>query len=202
MNRAKEMTALVTSEDAPSAPTSIGVRLRHARLAKRLTLKEVASRVGCSESTVSKVENEKTTPSLAMLHRLASAVDTNVSMLFEQQAASEYVLRASARPILADGSLSPTGVRVEWLTYPSGPSLFQASIHIVEPGASSDGAIVHDGEDFGLLLEGALTVTIGDESHDLQPGDSFAFPSQLPHSYRNIGETAAKVVWMNTPPTF
>jgi transcriptional regulator with XRE-family HTH domain len=181
---------------------SIGLRLRHARLAKRLTLKDVADRVGCSESMVSKVENDKTTPSIAMLHRLASAVDANVSMLFEQQNASEYVLRANERPILDDESHTASGVRVEWLTHPAGPALFQASIHVVEPGASSDGAIVHDGEDFGLVLEGTVAVTIDDDSYTLGPGDSFAFPSRLPHSYSNDGDSPAKIVWMNTPPTF
>lgn len=186
----------------PTASTPIGVRLRHARLAKRLTLKEVADRVGCSESLVSKVENDKTTPSIAMLHRLASAVGANVSMLFEQQETSEYVLRADRRPVLEDESHAVPGIRVEWLTHPAGPVLFQASVHVIEPGASSDGAIVHDGEDFGLVLEGTVALTIGEDGYELGPGDSFAFPSVLPHSYSNHGDTVARIVWMNTPPTF
>ena len=36
----------------------------------------------------------------------------------------------------------------------------------------------------------------------LGPGDSFAFPSTLPHMYRNPGSEVTRVIWINTPPTF
>jgi uncharacterized cupin superfamily protein len=38
--------------------------------------------------------------------------------------------------------------------------------------------------------------------HELGPGDSFAFPSHLAHAYRNPGSKVARVLWINTPPTF
>ena len=36
----------------------------------------------------------------------------------------------------------------------------------------------------------------------LREGASFHFRSDLPHSYRNTGRTVAKVLWVNSPPTF
>ena len=50
---------------------SLGLRLRHARRVVGLTLKQVAEAAGCSESLISKLENDAASPSLAMLHRLA-----------------------------------------------------------------------------------------------------------------------------------
>jgi mannose-6-phosphate isomerase-like protein (cupin superfamily) len=47
-----------------------------------------------------------------------------------------------------------------------------------------------------------LELTINSEKHLLRAGDSFYFPSDLPHAYRNPGKTVMRAVWINTPPTF
>ncbi|HEX2842266.1 helix-turn-helix transcriptional regulator [Hyphomicrobium sp.] len=54
--------------EARANMVQMGAKLRQFRLAKRLTLKEVASRVDCSESMLSKVENDRITPSIGLLH--------------------------------------------------------------------------------------------------------------------------------------
>jgi uncharacterized cupin superfamily protein len=38
--------------------------------------------------------------------------------------------------------------------------------------------------------------------YKLGAGDSFAFPSNLAHTYRNPGRKVTRVLWVNTPPTF
>src|SRR5262249_49196210 len=99
VRRAGDMTtensaaARAESEDAASTPGNggneptvlneirVGGRLKHARLVKELTLKQVARAAGCSESLLSKVENGKAYPSLPMLHRIAAALGTNVGAL-------------------------------------------------------------------------------------------------------------------------
>ena len=64
------------------AEVKIGARLRHARMVRGLTLKQVADAARCSESFVSKLENDKANPSFVMLHRLAGIVGANVAALF------------------------------------------------------------------------------------------------------------------------
>jgi transcriptional regulator with XRE-family HTH domain len=179
----------------------IGVRLKHARLAKRLRMKELADQVGCSESMVSKIENDKTMPSIAMLHRLASALGTNVSVLFDLQPNNGCITRAGERPILSS-KRHGAGISLEWLSSAPNSTLYQASIHIVEPGHGSDGAIAHEGEDFGYVLEGKFELIVAGETYLLMPGDSFSFASHNPHSYRNPGDVVTRVLWFNTPPTF
>ncbi len=181
----------------------IGVRLKHARLAKRLRMKDLADEVGCSESMVSKIENDKTMPSIAMLHRLASALGTNVSLLLDMRGSDGCVTRAGDRPILSSkGHSRGNGVSLEWLTVSPPPTLYQASIHIVEAGMGSDGAIVHDGEEFGYVLEGEFELTVEGQVYRLSPGDAFSFQSDQSHSYRNPGQSLTRVLWFNTPPTF
>jgi len=186
----------------PKTELRFGTKLKHARLTRQLRLKDIAARAGCSESMLSKIENDKVAPSVGLLHRIVSALGTNVSTLFEPTPES-FVTRAGTRPVLnrsCGGEQSE--VSLELLTPVPSPLLFQSGIHTVPPHASSDGLVEHEGEDFGYILQGTLELYVGNETFLLGEGDTFYFPSTLPHAYRNPGDTLTRVLWFNTPPTF
>lgn len=181
----------------------VGPKLRRMRRARELTLNEVARRAGCSESMVSKVETMRVNPSLTMTRALAAALDVNVAALFENGADRSVISREGQRPRLNDDGLrSGDGVILERLVSQTGETALQANIHIVLPGGASDGLISHVGEEMGYLLEGELELTVGEVRYKLKPGDSFHFRSELAHGYRNLGDSVARILWVNTPPTF
>lgn len=184
----------------------IGGRLRHARLMKGMNLKEVAAGVGCSESFISKLENDKVQPSLAILHRLVALLGINVTALFSSGADGEgplVVTRGGERPQITTRLRQKTdGVILERLIPQTRNSLLQVNIHQVAPHGSSHGLISHVGEEMGYVLEGMIDLTVGDQTCRLFQGDSFFFPSEEPHGYANPGDETAKVLWVNTPPTF
>lgn len=185
-------------------PEELGLRLKHARLIRNLTLQEVATAAACSVSLVSKVENNKALPSISTLHRMVEALGTNVSALFERPTRELGVVsRNGDRPVIPLGTKSAkNGSRVELLTpYHSG-RLLQACIHIVPPGVGSEGTFRHSGEEVGYVLTGSLDLTVDKKVYRLKKGDSFVFRSELLHGYRNPGRTAARIIWVNTPPTF
>jgi quercetin dioxygenase-like cupin family protein len=115
----------------------------------------------------------------------------------------EYVSRAGGRPrISAAGDGESAGVTLERLVPHGKGHLLQGNIHIVAPGGGSMGAMKHDGDEMGYVLEGRLELSIDDTTYQLGPGDSFSFPSNLAHTYRNPGADVTRVLWVNTPPTF
>jgi transcriptional regulator with XRE-family HTH domain/mannose-6-phosphate isomerase-like protein (cupin superfamily) len=64
-------------------------------------------------------------------------------------------------------------------------------------GASSGRAMSrHVGREFGLVLEGELTVDLGFDRYTLQPGDSIAFDSNTPHRMSNTGQTPVRAIWV------
>ena len=69
----------------PPTEIRIGIRLKHARLTKGLSLRQLADEVGCSESFVSKIENDKVRPSFSMLHRIVATLEMNVALLFAKR---------------------------------------------------------------------------------------------------------------------
>lgn len=182
----------------------IGTRLRQARLMKRLRLRDIAERVGCSESMLSKIECGKVTPSLRMLHRVASALETSIAELFNAPEDQDFVIyRSGARPsVTIDPHHESSGIRLERLVPYSSERALEGNIHVVMPGATNGGTIRHAGEEVGYVVSGKLELTVGDRVHFLEEGDSFFFKSDLPHSYRNTRSEPTRVVWINTPPTF
>lgn len=66
------------------------------------------------------------------------------------------------------------------------------------PGGSSSGVGVlmrHSGTEFGHVLSGQLTLTLGFDTYVLNPGDSVSFDCSTPHSYANHGVEPAMGVW-------
>lgn len=185
-------------DDRKPSTSSLGVHLRHARLVAGLTLLQLAQKAECSESLISKIERSLATPSLAMLHRLAAALDTNISALISDAVpATGPILRQGERPVIQAG-----GIALERLVLPTRGGLLQANIHIVSPGAASDGLIEHTGEEVGYVLEGTLELRLAEERYLVGEGDAFTFPSHIPHGYRNVGTGIVRVLWVNSPATF
>nr|WP_321845335.1 cupin domain-containing protein [Paraburkholderia bannensis] len=201
-SRAPSGPAAAAAQAAPG--DSLGVRLKHARMVHQLTLKALAEQAGCSESLLSKVESGRATPSLATLHRLALALSTNIAALVSgPDVNTSAIQRANERPSVSFPTAGKRGsIKLERVVVPAPGQLLQGDIHVIEPHTSSDEQISHLGEELGYVIEGELELTLDQERHLLQPGDSFYFPSNVPHSYRNPGKVVTRVFWVNTPPTF
>lgn len=206
MARRKTVAEVVAGGAGAAADIRIGGRLRHARLVKGMSLKEVAATAAISESFVSKLENDRVQPSLAVLHRLVSILGINVAAMFSAGGAESgplFVVRAGQGPTITKRLRSDAdGVVLERLVPQTRSALLQVNIHRVEPGGGSHGLISHVGEEMGYVLEGMLDLTVGEAVCRLGAGDTFSFPSEEPHGYVNPGDAVARVLWVNTPPTF
>jgi transcriptional regulator with XRE-family HTH domain len=190
---------------AANPEVKIGSRLKHARLVQKLRLRELADRLDCSESFISKLENDKVRPSLSMLHRIVGILDINIAALFSDPPSDSPVLivRADNRPIIrTDPLLRGPGIALERLVAAAPSGLIEANIHCVDPGGHTDGAIDHLGEEVGFVLEGKLELKVAGEVYKVEAGDCFFFRSELKHSYRNPGKVITRVLWVCTPPTF
>lgn len=69
------------------------------------------------------------------------------------------------------------------------------------PGGSSSSTsqlMRHPGSEYGYLISGELTVTLGFREHKIMAGDAICFSSATPHRYRNDGPEPAVGVWFQT----
>ncbi len=91
-----------------------------------------------------------------------------------------------------------SGVRWERLT-PGADDRVDFLEVIYEPsGHSSDARrpLRHDGQEYGLIISGRLQASVGFETFELEPGDSIAFDSSLPHQYWNGTGADVRAIWV------
>lgn len=179
----------------------IGGRVKHARLMAGIRMRELAVKVGCTESMISKIESGRVVPSLPMLQRLVSALDRDLSSFFGSDLDSPgIVLRAGQRPVvLTDPIRHGPGVSYERLVPFAAGNLLECNIHVIEPTGSKEDLITHQGETVGYVIEGQLELIIDTTNYVLTTGDSFFFKNHLTNSYRNPGPGVTRVIWVNTP---
>jgi len=186
----------VRSSRGNDGAASIGLRLRQMRMARGLSLAEVAVAVGISVGFLSAIERSHMSASVGTLRKLARYYKLNILDFFDPTETNPYRVTPRERKRLQAGP----GVRMELLAW--GKTVMEPHLFSIAPRAESGDAYSHEGEEFLYVLRGTLTVSLDGELHQLKPGDSFYFESSTPHSWRNDGKTQTVVIWVNTPPTF
>jgi mannose-6-phosphate isomerase-like protein (cupin superfamily)/DNA-binding XRE family transcriptional regulator len=177
---------------------ALGPELRRLRQDRGLTLEQAAAAVGLSPSFLSELERDQSGASMAKLHRLLSYYGTTFAALLQGRGGGRT---ARVKRTGRGRKVRSHGVTVEQLA--DGQTLMEPQLFTIEPGASSEGSYRHAGEEFVFVLEGAFEVVLNDhERHLLRLGDSLYYPSSVGHSWRNPGREPARVIWVNTPPTF
>ena len=178
----------------------LGTRIRSLRQARRLTLRDVADRAGVTESFLSQVERDVTSPSIATVHRIATALGLSIAQLFTEDVETGRVVRRDARRRIVYPGL---GAVDEFLTSNLAGRL-QVILSTIDPGGGTGPEpYTHDSdEEVVVVLDGVLDIWVGDEHYVLRQGDAITFPSRLPHWNANHGDAPARALFCLTPPSF
>jgi transcriptional regulator with XRE-family HTH domain len=191
----------------------MGEHLREARRARRLSLRELAERLGVSPSLISQIETGRANPSVSTLYAIAAELDVSLDELLFSDRVS-----VSANPIAAPPEATPgpmvqgspiqraedrhrirlaSGVLWERLTTQSESNVEFLLVTYEVGGASSpeDAFQRHAGHEWGYVLSGKLEVRIGFDEYVLSPGDAISIDSSMPHRLANIGDVPVQAIW-------
>lgn len=184
---------------------TLGPQIRALRKTVGLTLSDVAARTGLSVGHLSQVERGLSTPTIRQLQQIAGTMGVTIGWFFQAtenadpSLEEDIIVRAPRRRRMA---LPKAGI-VDELLVPHLNGALELLLCTLQPGATSGpDAYAHDGEEAGLVLAGEMDLWVEDRHFRLQAGDSFAFASTRPHRYRAAGDSALKVVWAITPPSY
>ncbi len=193
----------------------VGSELRRVRESKKLSLRAVASSVGVSASLLSQVETGKTQPSVSTLYALVNHLGISLDGLMgtSRSASPALGLGTAAAPVDSDSDRRSDSVvqrrednpviemenGVTWERLAVGDSAIADPLIVTYASSASssvEGKMMrHAALEYGVLLEGRLSLRIDFETYDLEPGDSFCFDASRPHLYVNAGDVPARGIW-------
>lgn len=173
----------------------IARRIRDWRDDAGLTLQELAEKSGVSASTVHKIENGQTVPTIAVLFKVAHGLQRRPAELFE----GEQPENAAALNRVDDRDRLQTLHGATVMRVIRGiPKAAIDLWHVTfEPGAGTNHTadtekLSYRGELVILVEEGELFVEVADEEYVLRKGDTLHFKTSEPHSWMNRGDVPMK----------
>lgn len=178
--------------------SALGPRLRQLRRDRGLSLADVAEGTDISASFLSMVEKGQSDITVSRLMRLVRWFGVSIADLVQEpDPATVHVVRSDQRRSLR---LVDEGISIEMLTTDGGHRMMPVVNVYAEGGAMAEPAR-HEGEEFVLVVDGTVALTVGDgDPIRLGPGDSAHYRADLPHSFRNVGRGEARFIGVTTPP--
>ncbi len=153
-------------------------------------------------SHLSGIERGNANVTLAVLKRICDALDITVGQLLTDADAESNGVRVLKRDNRKRVIFPNSGIINELLS-PNMQGMMEVIWVEAQPESTSgDHPHQHEGEEFGLIFEGAMEFHARDDVFVLEAGDSVYLKSTVPHSWRSVGESTLRALWVITPPTF
>jgi transcriptional regulator with XRE-family HTH domain len=179
---------------------NIGKKIKEFRKARNFTIKELSERAECTPSLISQLEHGKTDPSISMLKRIADVLQVNIVDFFMKDVNHEDVVTHVNDRV--DIQLKRWDARIQSLVRNVTNKKMQPFYTVIKPGGGSHGMYSHEGEEFGFVIKGRLTLMLNDRTYTINKNESFYTSSKIPHDWGNNGKEDVVIIWVITPPTF
>ena len=180
----------------------VGVNIKKFREERGMTLRALAKESGITASFLSQVESGKASPSLASLKAIADSLKTTIGELIGEAAP------VSDSPVVRSGERITARrigdkIKIHMLTSPDPTKQMEPMLFSLNKNArSGESYYKHYGQEFVMVLKGALEITLNSTKYILKKGDCIYFNSHIPHAFRNVAEGETEALWVDTPPTF
>jgi transcriptional regulator with XRE-family HTH domain len=183
--RPEEATPPVEADDTGSGRVGwvIANHVRRRRQDIGLTVGQLAERSGISKGMLSKIENAQTSPSLATLERLASALDMPLTSLFRglaEERDAVFVKADSGPEIVRQGTRA--GHAYQLLGSLRGPrKQVEPLLVTLTERAEIFPSFQHSGTELLYMLSGTMDYSYGKQQYRMEPGDTLQFEGDIPH---------------------
>ena len=175
---------------------NVGKTLHRLRRENGWTLATVSTKTGVAVSTLSKIENNQTSPNYDVLVRLCEGLNLNLAEFFQGGTFATFAHGSRTVNRLGDGvrSETPFGERLvlsgELSRKALEPCLLYLPKETAEPPAEK--TYSHTGEEFLYVVSGAVKFYMEPYTAIvLKEGESVHFDAQMPHGWIAVGDTDA-----------
>jgi len=182
----------------------LGARLRQVREMAGLSQRELARRAGVTNGTASLIEQNRNSPSVASLRRVLQGIPMTLSELFSMAVpeTEQIVFRPEDLIEIAnEAGRKGTGA----ISFQQVGNARKHNLQILRetyaPGADTGRSMLqHESSEGGIVIEGRIELTVGEDKNILGPGESYLFDSRVPHRFRNPFDEPCLIISACTPP--
>ena len=166
----------------------IGAQVKALRTTLGMTMSDLSKATKLSAGMLSKIENGQTSPSLATLQSLATALNIPLASFFQKFDETREASHVKA----GDGMvIERRGTRSGHIYQLLGAPLrnrVKMEPYLITLTKDSDTYPIfqHDGVEFIYMLEGELVYRHGEKDYLLEPGDTLFFDAEAPHGPLDI----------------
>ena len=174
----------------------IAKNIKQFRLNKKMSLERLAKFTGLTKGYVSKIENSHKAPPFSTLIKIATALNTDISLLIAEDSEIPenlslcIVKKNERKEVISRGTLY--GYHYKALAHKKIGKNMEP--YIIEPAFDEKAIFSHDGEEFMYVLEGTHEFLYDNKKYILEEGDSIYFDSIISHSGRSIGRKKTKIL--------
>lgn len=190
-----------------------------------MSLRRLGEGAHISPAMLSQIERNQTYPSVATLYKIAEVLNLPIEYFFQKpeefkadehptrgaispqedghhlvewditdlDETTPFIVRRNARPRIELKS----GISLSTLTTSSEANIQFLELSYQPEARPKRGQVSHEGKEFGLIVEGELTIGLNDTAFTLREGDSIIINATEPHSIYNSCGRVTRAVWIS-----
>ena len=175
----------------------IGNKLKELRVLKGLTQEELADRSELSKGFISQLERNLTSPSITTLMDILQSLGTSIGEFFNEAPDEQIVFGKQDYFVKVDTEYKN---EIKWIIPNAQKNTMEPIYLTLEAGGSTCPDTPHEGEEFGYILQGTVSIHLGNKTYKAKKGESFYYTADKTHFLSS--KSGAVLIWVSSPPSF
>ena len=175
----------------------IGNKLKELRVLKGLTQEELADRSELSKGFISQLERNLTSPSITTLMDILQCLGTSIGEFFNEAPDEQIIFGKQDYFVKEDTEYKN---EIKWIIPNAQKNTIEPIYLTLQAGGSTCPDTPHEGEEFGYVLQGAVSIHLGNKTYKDKKGESFYYTADKTHFLSS--KNGATLIWVSSPPSF
>ena len=175
----------------------IGNKLKELRVLKGLTQEELADRSELSKGFISQLERNLTSPSITTLMDILQCLGTSIGEFFNEAPDERIIFGKQDYFVKLDTEYKN---EIKWIIPNAQKNTMEPIYLTLQAGGSTCPDTPHEGEEFGYVLQGTVSIHLGSKTYKAKKGESFYYTADKTHFLSS--KSGAVLIWVSSPPSF
>ena len=175
----------------------IGNKLKELRVLKGLTQEELADRSELSKGFISQLERNLTSTYITTLMDILQCLGTSIGEFFNEAPDEQIVFGKQDYFVKEDTEYKN---EIKWIIPNAQKNTIEPIYLTLQAGGSTCPDTPHEGEEFGYVLQGAVSIHLGNKTYKAKKGESFYYTADKTHFLSS--KNGATLIWVSSPPSF